>query len=1389
MADPLSMAASLIAVVQVSAGIISLCYDYRRAVQGAKKEVATLQREVQSLRDVIEQILKLLDTEDDDYLPVLKKMNARNNAFSEYEEQFRDLEDRLRTPVSRWRQLGHQLLWPLRERDLAKDLQTIHRMKGVLEFGLVTDSAFSIMEIRKDTRDLKERVVSLASRRDVPKEQKLQVMLEWLGAPDPSSRHNELRRKRAKDTGLWLLNSDAFQAWYDSDGSSFWLHGIPGCGKSVLSSAVIEHVRHRSSTRGQDVAVAYYHFDFSDEVISSPDLMLRSLISQLSSWNGEPPEALEECAVHHFKRSRYTRSDSLGESHRDGMAQPSSSDLINILRGISEELGDTILVIDALDECIDQDLLLEHLDAMLSWNAKGLRIFMSSRNTPAISSILESKAVHTAGAESNNVGEDIQIFVQEQLKSHPKLRKWPPSLRNEIHDTLTAGAQGMFRWVDCQLTILGKCITTRDVKKALKALPKTLSETYTIALRSIDETHWDYAVRILMFLAISPKPITIGEAVDILAVDFETEVPVFDEVLRMPDESDILAMCATLTRAATIRQLGVDSEIVEMTELRLAHYTVKEYLLSEIFKSNFLHMCPFKDEKGVYSYMAEVSLAYLLGLQDHLSTELLEDRPFSRHAAELWLYYYERSQSDSFSTKLALELFQDDGETIPYSNCCKLFDPIRPWRQPDIHRKELLSPPYYACSRGIEPMVLELLRAGADPNEEKRVYGTCLQTAASSGYVGIVKALLQAGANPNDGVDDYDEGLFCNSIVAASAAGQVEIVALLLQHGANPNYSSWFPTRGSALTEASRRNHIGVVELLMKAGANPNHYHSKPRDVNPLEAAASRGYKECLALMLPHASERTALRGLYKADFLERRDIIEVFIPFVPDGVMSVAADLGYEDLVVDLLSKGAKSESMHFGGRRSNTMSALSRACRAGHLQIARRLIDNGADLNASSYDSDGSYPLANAVFEGHKEIFDLLLQHGVDVNTSGVSGPALQIACFKGHKEMAEALIKHGASLTCGDGRYGGPVQAAVLGDHMDILELVVAAGADINMKAGEVRVWAPDNVDLSASAIAAATKSLNMVMLNWLLDHGADVNRVHDGDGARRDDGIPLTIAAGAGRADMVRKLLEAGALVNLEGMSSFTSSAIFEATKGAHIEVMKRLLDAGADPNSTGGYYRITALVQACMGKSEAAVECLLEAGADIHVRNPSRDQDEPVLVTAAREGTVGIVRVLMKHGADVNEQAKDGWTALHAAARRGALDIIQALLFEFSADPSVPLVNGSIPIHTAASWGYAGCIELLVQGGSDVNARSKNGRTPLHWAAAAEDQAEKAIEWLLEHGADDMLEEYGTNMTARDFVELKAQRGSDEVKTLELFDAKARRQPKLDDLPGEGTTRE
>ena len=80
--------------------------------------------------------------------------------------------------------------------------------------------------------------------------------------------------------------------------------------------------------------------------------------------------------------------------------------------------------------------------------------------------------------------------------------------------------------------------------------------------------------------------------------------------------------------------------------------------------------------------------------------------------------------------------------------------------------------------------------------------------------------------------------------------------------------------------------------------------------------------------------------------------------------------------------------------------------------------------------------------------------------------------------------------------------------------------------------------------------------------------------------------------------------------------------------------------------------------------------------------------------------------------------------------------------------------------------------MLIQASSHIKSRNKSGRTPLHWAA--DRGAANAVKWLLLNGADARIEEFETNMTARDYAELRVREAkiwekNDKTKVLEIFD--------------------
>jgi len=125
-------------------------------------------------------------------------------------------------------------------------------------------------------------------------------------------------------------------------------------------------------------------------------------------------------------------------------------------------------------------------------------------------------------------------------------------------------------------------------------------------------------------------------------------------------------------------------------------------------------------------------------------------------------------------------------------------------------------------------------------------------------------------------------------------------------------------------------------------------------------------------------------------------------------------------------------------------------------------------------------------------------------------------------------------------------------------------------------------------------------------------------------------------------------------------------------------------------------------------------------------------DSPV-ADAAQSGDLDIVRDLLRDGADVNAAQGDGMTALHWAAHRGDLDMIEVLVYAGSNLEATTRVAEYTPLLIAARTGHGDAAVLLIDAGANPNVATTTGVTPLHLAAGAGQT--QAVEALLAAGAD------------------------------------------------------
>ena len=178
------------------------------------------------------------------------------------------------------------------------------------------------------------------------------------------------------------------------------------------------------------------------------------------------------------------------------------------------------------------------------------------------------------------------------------------------------------------------CRSPIQLRKALKGLPKTLDQTYERMLCRIEEEDRHYAMKILQWLAFSARPLLLKEVAEIVTIDINSD-PQVDPDRRFADRQEILEICASLIVRET-RGLNDD-------KIRLAHFSVKEYLISERIRTGPASEFAIQETPSNRS-IAEDCLLYLLQFgklvlqKDALSIfgSYHREYPLGIYAAEHW---------------------------------------------------------------------------------------------------------------------------------------------------------------------------------------------------------------------------------------------------------------------------------------------------------------------------------------------------------------------------------------------------------------------------------------------------------------------------------------------------------------------------------------------------------------------------------------------------------------------------------------------------------------------------------------------------------------------------------------------------------------------------------
>ncbi|KAF3916861.1 Ankyrin-1 [Dactylellina cionopaga] len=265
--------------------------------------------------------------------------------------------------------------------------------------------------------------------------------------------------------------------------------------------------------------------------------------------------------------------------------------------------------------------------------------------------------------------------------------------------------------------------------------------------------------------------------------------------------------------------------------------------------------------------------------------------------------------------------------------------------------------------------------------------------------------------------------------------------------------------------------------------------------------------------------------------------------------------------------------------------------------------------------------------------------------------------------------------------------------------------------------------------------------------LIDNGADI-LVFDDYGRS-----PLRFAVDGGRTNIVKLLLEKGADINAP-VDYHGGTALHWAVRMGRHKIVEILIDHGADL-AIKCYDGRTALDYAKENGHDAIAALLSRKGYLVDEEYEQRT----AVHRSAREGNVDMVKQLIDQGLSATTLAEGDTSALHLAVLGGHEEVAR-LLLENGADPLAVAKDGRTILHRAVESGNESVVRLILSYNPELEARDCYGRVPLHWAARMGNV--ELVKILLEHGAD------GTAMDLHDRTPLQQAVYGGQEKIVELL---------------------
>ncbi|QGA20934.1 hypothetical protein EYB26_008644 [Talaromyces marneffei] len=841
-----------------------------------------------------------------------------------------------------------------------------------------------VKQIRTSVQDIHYTIEMMRQHED---NQDRQAIIDWLSPVDYAAQQSDFISKWQKGTGEWLLKSHEFQQWLKQSNQTLFCPGMPGAGKTMITSMVI-HYLHNTFRNDGAVGIAYLYCNFKRQDEQKFTDLVLSLLKQLVQEQSFMPNTVRELYDHHKpKRTR-----------------PSSEEILGALNKVATSYSRTFVIVDALDECqVSNECRTRLVLEMLRFQRKtGANLFATSRFIHEIESSFHNSPILEIRAND----EDVQKYLDDRLHNFRSLISKDLSLQGEIKSVIAKAVDGMFLLAQLYVDSLAYKTTSKAIRLALKDLEiesrtsdgdmksKALDHAYEQAMERINTQAVEFrelARQVLSWITFARRPLRTSELQHALAIeDGGREV----DKENIPEIEDMVSVCAGL--------VVVDEK---SHTIRLVHHTTQEY-----FTRNWCLWFP-----NVQVDITQRCVTYLLfdvfetgpcqtieEYEARLQSNVLYD-----YAAQNWGYHAPRSLMEG-TKQLILTVLESE---MKVSACAQAIIISRRYsgyaHRAPTNVKGLHVAAYFGL---VEPMT-DLLKRQHDPESKDDGDQMPLHWAAWSRNEAIVELLLKSCVDPGP-----NDGGGRTPLHWAARHRHRVMVELLLDKGADPGPRD--KNGRTPLLWVSQYGNTAIAKLLLDKGADPD-CGDKDGQI-PVHWASQHGHEAAVELLLDEGAD-----------------------PDCGDDngqtPLHWAFQHGHEATAKLLLDKGADPDCGDDNGR-----TPLHWAFQHGHEATAKLLLDKGADPDCG--DKDGQTPLHWAFQHGHEATAKLLLDKGADPDCGDDNGRTpLHWASRHGHEAIVKLLLDKGADPDCGDNNGRTSLHRAFQHGYETIVKLLLDKGAD--------------------------------------------------------------------------------------------------------------------------------------------------------------------------------------------------------------------------------------------------------------------------------------------------------------------------------------------------------